>query len=143
MTNLFHLIYASKAKHEFSKQDIVELLSKARVNNQKLDIHGMLVYDKGSFFQVLEGEKDVVLGLFDQITKDERHQGVVKIIFEAIPEKFFPDWSMGYSSISRSELEQIKGMNDFFVGQTCLADIDSGRARKLLKAFTNGRWRLD
>ena len=141
MSNLFHLIYASQEAHEFSKQDIVELLSNARKKNQQLDVHGMLLYDKGSFFQILEGDKDIIHDLFDEIVKDDRHQKVTKIIFEAIPDMFFPDWSMGYSSLSRRELEQIDGMNDFFVGQTCLADIDPGRARKLLTAFSCGRWR--
>jgi hypothetical protein len=68
---------------------------------------------------------------------------IIKIIFEAIPERSFSDWSMGYSSISKKELNSINGMNDFFKGGTCLADIDSGRAKKLLKAFLGGRWRLN
>lgn len=49
---------------------------------------------------------------------------------------------MGYASISRRELEKIDGMNDFFSGKTCLADIDKGRAQKILNAFAEGRWRL-
>ena len=142
ISNLFHLIYASKEKHKFSQDNIVELLSKAKKQNESLNIHGMLLYDEGSFFQVLEGEKEVVLDLYDRIVNDERHQNVTKIIFEAIPDMYFSNWSMGYSSLSRSELEKIEGMNDFFIGQACLADIDAGRARKLLKVFSNGRWHL-
>ncbi|PWQ95681.1 BLUF domain-containing protein [Leucothrix arctica] len=141
MSNLFHLIYASQAVHEFSRQDIVELLSDVKQKNQQLDVHGMLLYDKGSFFHILEGDKEIIHDLFDQIVKDEKYQKVTKIIFEAIPKMFFSDWSMGYSSLSRSELEQMDGMNDFFVGQTCLSGIDQGRATKLLRAFSCGRWR--
>jgi hypothetical protein len=142
MSELYHLIYASKATREFSKQDILDLLAKAREYNHDLNVHGMLLYDAGSFFQILEGEKDVLLDLFERISKDTRHTDIVRIIFEAIPSMSFPDWSMGYAEATRNELQEIDGMNDFFSGQTCLADIDSGRARKLLNAFAAGRWRL-
>ena len=142
MSDLFHLIYASKATQYFSQQDIEELLLKSRQNNERINVHGILLYDEGSFFQVLEGEKDGVLDLFDRVSTDTRHDSVVKIIFEAIPEMSFPDWSMGYSLVSRRELGEIDGMNDFFDKQTCLADIDAGRARKLLDAFSKGRWRV-
>jgi len=143
MSELMHLIYASKATVDFSDNDLVELLKKARKNNHSLDVTGMLLFDNGSFLQVLEGEEETVNMLFKEISKDERHENIVKIINEAIPERQFNDWSMGYASISRSELEKIEGMNDFFKGSTCLADIDKGRAKKILTVFSNGRWRLD
>lgn len=142
MSDLIHLIYASKATIDFSEDDIVYLLAKARKNNNSLNVTGMLLFDKGSFLQILEGEEKVVNKLFTEISKDKRHGNIVKIITEAISRRHFNDWSMGYARISRSELEKIEGMNDFFKGSTCLADIDKGRAKKILTAFADGRWRL-
>lgn len=143
MSELIHLIYASKAAVDFSDRDIVELLSKSRKNNHSLGLTGMLLFDNGSFLQVLEGVEESVNTLFKEISRDKRHANIVKIITETIPERHFNDWSMGYASISRKELEEIEGMNDFFRGSTCLADIDKGRAKKIITAFSNGRWRLD
>jgi hypothetical protein len=48
---------------------------------------------------------------------------------------------MGFVSVTRAELLQLPGANDFFVDGKCLADLDTGRARKLLEAFRKGRWR--
>nr|WP_067293608.1 BLUF domain-containing protein [Marinobacterium profundum] len=142
MNETYHLIYASEAVRDFSQEEMFELLSKAREFNHKLNVSGMLLYDRGSFFQILEGEKTQIQELFSKISKDKRHRNIVRIIFEAIPEKDFADWSMGYAPLSKSELNQIEGMNDFFEGQSCLHNIDAGRSLKLLKAFTKGRWRL-
>lgn len=143
MSSLIHTIYASRAVNDFSQDGIVDLLSKARTKNASLGITGMLLYDDGSFFQVLEGEEAALDQLFSEISDDKRHQQVAKIISEAIPKRQFSDWSMGYAAISSDELKTIEGMNDFFTEQNCLAEIDAGRAKKLLKAFAQGRWRLD
>jgi hypothetical protein len=142
MGNLFHLVYASRDSVGFSEDMIIELLSLARENNKSLGITGTLVHCEGSFFQVLEGEEQTVLDLFARIERDRRHKGAVKIIHEPIAARAFKNWSMGYSGLSRTELQRIEGMNDFFAGQACLADVDEGRAKLLLKSFSEGRWRL-
>ena len=84
MSSLIHTIYASRAVTDFSKDDIVNLLSKARKKNASLGITGMLLYDNGSFFQILEGEEAVLDQLFNEITADKRHHQIAKIISEAI-----------------------------------------------------------
>ena len=48
---------------------------------------------------------------------------------------------MGFSQVSRKELALISGSNDFFSGSSCFLDLDPGRAKKLLSAFREGRWR--
>ena len=143
MNSLYHLIYASKETHKVSEDEILELLSQSRQANKKLSITGMLLYNESSFFQVLEGEKDIIENLFAHIAKDKRHEKVTKIIFEVIPERKFSEWSMGYSIVSSRDLNAIEGMNDFFSGGNCLCDLDNGRAKKLLSAFSDGRWRLN
>jgi uncharacterized Fe-S cluster-containing MiaB family protein len=137
------LIYASKASVDISKDDILVLLENAIDKNKSQDITGMLVSDSGSFLQVLEGEEKTVNQLFSVISGDGRHSNIVKIISEVIPERRFNDWSMGFASLSRQELVEIDGTNDFFTGNTCLVDIDQGRAKKILNAFAQGRWRLE
>ncbi|WP_351125024.1 BLUF domain-containing protein, partial [Shewanella sp. T24-MNA-CIBAN-0130] len=139
---LYHLIYASQETHKMGEDEILELLSKSKLANDKLSITGMLLYDERSFFQVLEGDKEIIENLFAHIAKDKMHEKVTKIIFEAIPERNFSKWSMGYSIVSSRDLNAIDGLNDFFSGENCLGDVDEGRAKKLLSAFSDGRWRL-
>lgn len=139
--NLVHCIYSSVETVEFSQDDILSLLEKARLNNSTLGITGMLLYDSGSFFQVLEGAPEKVTSLLEVIQKDKRHDKVVKIIYEDIEERDFSEWTMGFSGFTRQELMNIEGMNDFFQSNKYYTDLDEGRAKMLLKAFKDGKWR--
>lgn len=139
--NLVHCVYSSASSIEFTQDEIIDLLKKARENNVKLGITGMLLYENGSFFQVLEGEPEKVTALLKIIQKDNRHSQVVKIIYEEIEARDFPEWTMGYSGVTRKELEGIEGLNDFFQSNRSYTDLDEGRAKTLLKAFKDGKWR--
>jgi len=139
--DLVHCVYSSAGTIEFSHDDIIELLEKARDNNAKLDITGMLLYDNGSFFQVLEGRHDTVTSLLKAIQQDDRHNHVVKIIYENIDNRDFSEWTMGYSDVTKDELRKIEGLNDFFRSNSSYIDLDKGRAKTLLKAFKDGQWR--
>jgi len=66
---------------------------------------------------------------------------MTQIIQEPISERSFSQWSMGYTKTSLNQLRQISSLNDFFEAGNCLADINEGRAKKLLYAFSKGYWR--
>jgi len=138
---LIHCIYASSATRDFDTPELTELLQRARSNNETLGLTGMLLYAEGSFFQVLEGPAEVVDRLYETIESDPRHDKVTKIIREPIPKRSFDDWTMGFFRVSREELEGIVGVNDFFGKGRSLDLLDPGRAKKLLAAFREGRWR--
>ena len=73
MPALVHLVYTSIAAREFSKEDHTELLKKSRAANELLGVTGMLLFSEGNFFQVLEGEPEVVDALYTKISRDPRH----------------------------------------------------------------------
>jgi hypothetical protein len=141
MSPLIHCIYTSAASRAFTTSDIASLLEKARENNLRSGLTGMLLYTEGSFFQVLEGEADVVDALYAKILVDARHVQVTKVVSEPITKRVFDSWSMGYSAATRAELASIPGLNDFFGKAQSFTAIDAGRAKKLLEAFAEGRWR--
>lgn len=139
--NLIHCIYSSVEAVEFSPEDISELLEQARINNATLGVTGMLLYDKGAFFQLLEGQQEVVDPLLKKIQGDERHEHFIKIIQEDIEQRDFAEWTMGYSGVKSDELRSIEGLNDFFGSGKRYIDLDEGRAKTLLKGFKEGKWR--
>ncbi len=141
MPDLMHCIYASEATRHFETVELTALLQAARKHNDGAGLTGILLYTEGSFFQVLEGVPDAVNALYARIELDKRHQKVTKIVAEAIPSRFFAHWTMGFSEVSRKDLALISGINDFFSGSSCFLGLDSGRAKKLLSAFREGRWR--
>jgi hypothetical protein len=138
-----HVIYASVAAEDFSAPQLAELLEKARTANKLLGLTGMLLHSDtdGSFFQVLEGEPMAIDHLLNKLRMDKRHSHLTIIIREPIAERNFAEWTMGFASVSPEKLRKIPGLNDFFKEGTCFTGIDSGRAKKLLAAFAEGRWR--
>jgi Sensors of blue-light using FAD len=141
MPSLTHCIYASAATRTFEVTELAEVLKRARENNSRLGLTGMLLYVEGNFFQVLEGPGEVVDAMYDKLLLDKRHDHVTRIISEPIPKRAFDSWTMGFSDVSREELAGIPGVNDFFGKGGCFDKIDAGRAKKLLVAFGEGRWR--
>ena len=140
-SELIHCVYASAASRDFDAEELKVLLEVARENNPKLGLTGMLLYAEGSFFQVLEGQADVVDALYAKIGRDRRHDQVTLVIKEPIPKRYFDAWTMGFHEVSREELAGISGVNDFFGKDRTAISIDAGRAKKLLAAFRDGRWR--
>jgi hypothetical protein len=143
MDMLIQCIYASVSAPGFTEDAIPALLDSVRANNARLEVSGMLLYIESSFFQVLEGPADTIDSLYEKIRVDPRHMRVTQIIREPIAQRKFPEWSMGFSALGREEAGELTGENDFFRDASCLQRLESGRAKKLLSAFRNGRWRAD
>ena len=141
MNPLIHLIYCSAAPRPLGRDELATLLAGARAYNERHGITGMLLHVDGSFFQVLEGAPEDVERLFARISADPRHDHVTVIIREPVAVRAFGEWTMGHAEMSRHELDGIVGANDFFAGGRSLAEIGDGRAKKLLAAFRDGRWR--
>ena len=57
---MHQVVYASAAVEAFSEVQLVQLLARARTNNERLGVTGLLLYDEGSFLQVLEGDAKVI-----------------------------------------------------------------------------------
>ena len=139
---LSHCIYASAATCPFDRRALQALLEKSRINNQRLGITGMLLFVEGSFFQVLEGEREHIEAVLRAISADPRHTRISRIIEEPIAKRSFAEWTMGYADVSRDEVNAVIGPNDFFANALCFDRVDRGRAKKLLTAFRDGRWRV-
>jgi hypothetical protein len=143
MNPLIHSIYSSAATGTFKEHEIPGLLEQIRKANEALDVTGMLLYIEGSFFQVLEGEPAVIDALIRKIQSDTRHARFTLIIREPLLERNFGGWTMGFEAIGLAEAGELLGENDFFDSASCVARLNPGRAKKLLSAFRDGRWRTE
>ena len=138
---LEHLIYTSVEVAPLDPSELKSILDVARSRNAKRSVTGMLLHSAGTFFQVLEGDDAVLNELFASIAADPRHKRVTKIIDEPIARRDFADWSMGFAEAAPEELTSMEGLSDFFQEGNSLANLQPGRAKKLLAAFADGRWR--
>lgn len=109
---MYYLIYVSYAVEHFTQDRLKELLRRCVEKNESQGVTGMLLYIEGKFIQVLEGEKEVILRIYDKILNDERHRKVKVIIEGVIAKRNFPNWSMGFKSMNNKELKNITGYKD-------------------------------
>jgi len=89
------LTYISKFSRPLSREEVESIGTVSSSNNQKANITGILLASGGIFFQILEGEEEVVNPLYEKILKDDRHKDIFCLKNEPnISERQFPDWSM-------------------------------------------------
>lgn len=98
---MFYLIYVSSATVIMSEDKLLQLLEDAQKNNTEKNITGMLLYKGGNFMQILEGEKNTVLDLFDAIKQDIRHKDALTILTGEIAQRNFDNWSMGFCNMDK------------------------------------------
>ncbi len=96
----YAISYVSTASKSISNTEIETLLKQSLTTNKKNDIAGFLLYSDGNFLQVLEGDKEKVNELYENILADDRHHAVLKVLGRDISEVLYE----GY--ISNFILEQ-------------------------------------
>ena len=97
--------YQSKAISRPTAADLRELTHKATARNRSLGVTGMLLYDRGRFFQTLEGPPTSLKVLWDSIYTDPRHCEIEILSEHIIPARLFGSWDMlSYHGDEESEL---------------------------------------
>ncbi len=110
---LYRIIYLSSGLKDLTSSDVKEILVKAKENNREKNITGVLLYLDKNFIQVLEGEKEDVLKLYQKISLDHRHKNVIKVIEGNIASRQFDRWDMGFIEIDSDDLKDLSEFKDF------------------------------
>jgi len=111
---MLSIAYVSVATTPMTDDEIAELLTKSRLNNERHGITGALLYHRDRFIQIVEGDDATVLARFEIIAADPRHRSVHKMRERQIGARQFPQWTMGFRSLSDESLKQLDGFEDFF-----------------------------
>lgn len=93
---IYQTAYFSSASASMTENDVAVILADAQVKNKILGVTGMLLLMDQVFFQVLEGDKDVVEALIARIEKNPLHGGLIRVHSAEREERLFPSWSMGF-----------------------------------------------
>jgi Sensors of blue-light using FAD len=138
---LGRVVYASGAAPGFEPSALEGILRSARTRNRALDVSGMLLFESGSFLQVLEGDVGVVDALYEKIGNDRRHTNMALLLREPITERTFGDWSMGAPRVALRELQDAAGINVCFHQADPFANLSDDKVRKVLELFRSGSFR--
>ena len=114
---MYELIYTSIAVKEFNDSELLEILTQARINNEKHDITGMLVYKNREFAQILQGEEERVRRLYQNIENDERHTSVKLFHENIIENRTFSKWSMSFLKLN-NDLYIIPGNSELDISSS-------------------------
>lgn len=135
---MLQIIYASAATRTMSAADLRDILKTARARNAAVGVTGVLVYDDGSFLQVLEGPEMAVTALVERIKADPRHDHFRLLSRKDIQAREFGEWSMAFADAA----EEAAGMDGFvdYDGSLPAQAREGALAMRVLRQFMEGAW---
>lgn len=139
--DLIQLIYVSNAQNEMATAELESLLAVAARNNSACGVTGMLLYAHGSFLQILEGEATAVDTTFAHICRDPRHTNIFILAREAIGERSFARWSMGFRHLGHADSVAHPAYAPFFEHgfDAAAFGVRPGLAVNMLNDFARGQ----
>ncbi|KKK49567.1 hypothetical protein LCGC14_3133760 [marine sediment metagenome] len=99
---MYTLTYESVEAYDLTTDELKLLFETSNKKNIKENITGCLVYYHGRFIQLLEGDFENIIRLYDRIKVDERHTEVHLFSDDTISERAFPEWVMAYFPLDRN-----------------------------------------
>jgi hypothetical protein len=136
---MVQVIYSSAAVAPFNERELAQLLMHARGNNTRLGVTGMLLYEAGSFLQVLEGDEAVLENLLQRIGLDKRHKRVITLLRREVDVRHFGDWAMGFVS-PKYLTHKVPGYSDYLRLRGD-PEKSANAAERVLAGFREGRFR--
>ena len=106
---MHHIIYMSRATTPMDDNDLETVLRQARRNNEQRGITGALAYGAGQFMQIMEGEKAALDAVYETVSQDPRHTGLVKLADKEIRARSFSDWSMAFQTLLPQQFDELAG----------------------------------
>jgi methanogenic corrinoid protein MtbC1 len=99
------LAYRSRPVTAPSVEELDRLLRSAQERNRSEGLTGLLVYDRGCFFQWLEGPDLGVMRVWNSIRRDPRHTDFKILRQQTVPKRFF-GWHMRLARRSHGEIDR-------------------------------------
>jgi len=126
------ICYISDSMNNESLKNLEDLYLKARTNNSKNNITGILIYLDRNFLQVLEGEEEIVDDTFKKISTDSRHKNIFNIIDTTIEQRIFEDYNFGFTTIN--DKKELTNLVEYL---NWLKNADCNCATKVIKMVEN------
>ena len=83
------IIYRSHLHDHVPIKTLEDMVAKANSKNKNFDVTGILLFDGLHFFQLLEGPRESVQGIYKRICQDARHHNLVELMHDFAPERRF------------------------------------------------------
>jgi len=132
----YAISYVSTVNSALPETEIQEVLDLSKKWNNDNNITGVLLYSQGNFFQVLEGEEQLLKNLYEKIKADERHHNIITIFQKQIPDIQFDGYETNF--ISLDDRFQPKNIAAYTNQVSLLNPAIQSSVKYILKNFTEG-----
>ena len=105
------ICYKSKVKSSLSILELESLFSETLANNNTTNITGVLVIRDAMFFQIIEGNAEIIDAIFLKIKKDTRHSKIIEFINKPISRLNFKAFDTGYAVIQ--DVDALYGLQEY------------------------------
>ena len=129
---LYSICFISNSVRLLQDDELEAFLAISKVHNLVRNITGILLYNEGTFLEVMEGKYVDISVLISKIQRDPRHNNITVMIDQEISNRLFDSFQTGILS---SDNEAKKEMLEF-KKQLPKASQYSKSLRTLLNSFT-------
>jgi len=107
---LRRLAWSSVPSPSFSAAGLDAIVAKARRNNERHHVSGMMLFTGTHFLGVLEGAEWDLANLWQNLGRDERHRDLRHIGDVLCGDRWFPKWMMSStnSAIVGAQIESLR-----------------------------------
>lgn len=131
---LHHIVYVSAATKSLNEEEVDRLLLSAREFNEMVNVTGILLYQKKTFFQLIEGPKNSVEEVYGRIKSASQHTAIIELASAQSSQRFFADWNMGFCHAPQNTLQQLSHA-EWSKNLTYLSQYRQSQGIKLLLDF--------
>lgn len=110
---MYELVYRSNAIEGLTPEDINSIITTSRDFNEEHNITGCLLYHNYEFLEILEGEEEIVMSLYERIKIDPRHKDFMLLNEGYIQERLFKNWSYAFPPLESNLVNKIN--KDLFI----------------------------
>ena len=103
MKLIYTICYVSKSNNSLEDNAIEQIFEKSMDYNSRCNISGILLHSFGNFFQVLEGNEEVLLELYEKIKKDERHGEIFEVYHGRTAHPIFYKYKSKFNVVKTAE----------------------------------------
>jgi hypothetical protein len=135
MTPLIAVAYVSSAIRRYAPAELDALLLDARAFNMQAGVSGALLYQDGSFFQYFEGPEGGVSQAYARIKGSRMHRGLIELVRQPVPQRYFSTWSMGFAEPVSTALQAISQASWDSQREAAARPLDRAPGLELLLSF--------
>lgn len=94
--HLTRITYCSELVDTIGSEELNDILTVSRRNNENTAVTGVLLFNSNFFLQCLEGSRAAVNNIYCRICCDKRHHNLQMLTYGEVSRRLFGNWRMAY-----------------------------------------------